>query len=147
MVAAPLLALGSEGEKGPSRNVHQSQAWPTALHNPRIDGDNIIVRSDYEGIVGLLLWTTPSVVTLPLGASLLSLICLMGTPLQEPGEIDISPWQYSKKPFHEVPVRKTVDPFPFETYSCNAYDLERLMLHRLQAKVPALAQNPEKQGP
>ncbi|OQV09672.1 hypothetical protein CLAIMM_13766 [Cladophialophora immunda] len=153
LVAAPLLALGSEGEKGkgeklPSRrrrniNVQQqSQDWPMALHNPRIDADNIIVRSDHEGIVGLLLWTTPPIVTLPLGASLLSLLCLMGTPLQEPGDIEISSWKYDKKPFHEVPVRKNVDPFPFETHSRNAYDLERLMLHRLQAKVPALAQNP-----
>ncbi|KAI1110289.1 hypothetical protein F5Y14DRAFT_429283 [Nemania sp. NC0429] len=152
LVAAPLASLGSEGGKGKGENrqgrrnmdVQQLEAWPTALHNPRIDADNIIVRSDHEGIVGLLLWTTPSLVSLPLGASLLGLLCLMGTPLQEPGDTCISRWQYKDKPFHEVPVRKKVDPFPFKTYSRNAYDFERLMLHRLQAKVPALAQNPGK---
>ncbi|KAH8759493.1 hypothetical protein F5883DRAFT_145284, partial [Diaporthe sp. PMI_573] len=147
LVAAP-LASGSEGEKSQSRrrrrrniNVQRLQAWPTALHNPSIDADNIIVRSDYSGIVGLLLWTTPSVITLPFGASLLGL--LEGTPLQVQEAVDKNfSWTFRNKPFHEIPVRKTVNTFPFETYSRNAYDLERLMLHYLQAKVPALAQNP-----
>ncbi|KAH8757947.1 hypothetical protein F5883DRAFT_566871, partial [Diaporthe sp. PMI_573] len=149
LVAAPLALLGSEGEQGEGEEINVQQllqAWPMALHNPRIDADNIIVGSDYKSMVGLLRWTTPSVVTLPLGASLLGLLCLEGTPLQEPGDIELPWWSRNRDytaAFHQRPVRRNVDPFPFETHSRNAYDLERLMLLYVQAKVPALAQHPE----
>ncbi|KAI1425029.1 hypothetical protein F5Y12DRAFT_398932 [Xylaria sp. FL1777] len=148
-VAAPLALLGSEGEEGEGEEIDVQQllqAWPMVLHNPRIDADNIIVGSDYKSMVGLLRWTTPSVVTLPLGASLLGLLSLEGTPLQEPGDIELTRWSTNtdfEAAFHQRPVRKNVDRFPFETHSCNAYDLERLMLLYVQAKVPALAQHPE----
>jgi hypothetical protein len=61
LVAAP-LASGSKGRRRRrSINVQKLQDWPKALHNPRIDVDNITVRSDYSGVIGLLLWSTPSV--------------------------------------------------------------------------------------
>lgn len=141
MVIRP-LTLGSESGGG-GASIGVQQDWPTELHNPRIDADNIIVRSDYWGIVGLFLWATPPVVQLPIGATLLGLLCLEGMPLQvqETGDDD-GLRRYRNKPAHQVPVRKVVEEFPFETYSRNAYDLERLMLRYLEEMVTGLALDP-----
>ncbi|KAI9674064.1 MAG: hypothetical protein M1822_009571 [Bathelium mastoideum] len=51
--------------------------WPMVLHNPRLDAHNIIVRHDWSGIAGVLLWTAPPVLTLPFGASLCGLLFLL----------------------------------------------------------------------
>ncbi|KAI0865184.1 hypothetical protein F4860DRAFT_346831 [Xylaria cubensis] len=132
-VVAP---LGSEG--GSSINT---QNWPTVLHNPRIDADNIIVRSDFSGIVGLLLWTTPPAVRLPFGASLLGLVFLEGTPLQVEDATEGS--EDGNKPARKASARAIVDNFPVKSYSRDVYDLESLMLRYLQQKVPAFAQDPK----
>ncbi|KAH8754807.1 hypothetical protein F5883DRAFT_572499, partial [Diaporthe sp. PMI_573] len=65
-----------------------ADAWPTAPYNPRCGGDNLIVRPGRAGVGGLVLWTVPAPVELPLGAALCGLLPVLGQPMRPPAEVD-----------------------------------------------------------
>jgi hypothetical protein len=92
------------------------------------------MKYTYEGPI------LPSIVPLPFGAPLLSLLFLEETPLPVPEATEERKYRYT--PVYKVPIRKVVDNFPFETYSRNTDHLKTLTLLYLQEKVPVLAKNP-----
>ncbi|KAH8761652.1 hypothetical protein F5883DRAFT_126893 [Diaporthe sp. PMI_573] len=92
------------------RGGADADAWPTAPYNPRCGGDNLIVRPGRAGVGGLLLWTAPAPVELPLGAALCLLLPLLGQPLRPPAEIKSKyPWVVDHLPFRGH--RRDVDRF------------------------------------
>ncbi|KAH6982351.1 hypothetical protein BKA56DRAFT_616420 [Ilyonectria sp. MPI-CAGE-AT-0026] len=117
-VCEPLrLAGGGDG-------LSNGQNWPMVLHNPRLDEYNIVVRPDWSGIACVLLWAAPPVMTLPFGASLTGLLCLEGLP----------------DPYEPRCAEEGMAP-PFEGYSREVYQLQRLCMYYLREKHPALAKD------
>lgn len=110
---APMLRRGG---------VTGADAWPTAPHNLRCDGDNVIVRPGWSGFGGMVLWTAPAPVELPLGASLSGLLRLLGQPMRQKAVANPqNPW---------VPV----DVLPFEGYRRDWDKFELLCPEYLQAQ-------------
>ncbi|KAH8761544.1 hypothetical protein F5883DRAFT_562170 [Diaporthe sp. PMI_573] len=106
------------------RGGADADAWPTAPYNPRCGGDNLIVRPGRAGVGGLLLWTAPAPVELPLGAALCLLLPLLGQPLRPPVEIDPK----SKYPY-------VVDVLPFQGHRRDGDRFQLPVMEQLQAQV------------
>ncbi|OAG38284.1 hypothetical protein AYO21_07510 [Fonsecaea monophora] len=110
------------------RNLDTGKNWPMVPHNPLLDVNNIIVRPDWSGIAGVLLWGAPPLMTLPFGASLSGLLRLEGVPdLEDAGDDEQA---------------CEINPSMFDTYSRNGRELERCCLYYLREKIPTLGDDP-----
>ncbi|KAI0466867.1 hypothetical protein F4859DRAFT_526357 [Xylaria cf. heliscus] len=112
---APMRLLGS--------GSLDADAWPTAPYNPRCGGDNAILRPGGAGFGGLVIWTAPALVELPLGAALCGLLPLLGQPMRPPVAIDPE----SKYPY-------VVDPLPFQGHRRDGDRFQLPCIEQLQAQ-------------
>ncbi|OAL30163.1 hypothetical protein AYO20_08879 [Fonsecaea nubica] len=124
-VCEPLPLTGD----GRGHSLDNGEDWPMVPHNPLLDMNNIIVRPDWSGIAGMLLWGAPPLMTLPFGACLSGLLRLEGVP-------DLESVGGGQRVCE-------LNPSIFETYSRNGRELERLCLYYLRQKIPALAEDPQ----
>ncbi|KAH8747957.1 hypothetical protein F5883DRAFT_653368 [Diaporthe sp. PMI_573] len=104
-------------------DVASADAWPTAPHNLRCGGNNIIVGPGLPGFRRLVLWNAQEIMELSLGASLCGLLRLLRQPMRQ--RAVAKPKQKMWMP---------VDLLPFEGYwrDCDTFQLP--YLEHLQAQ-------------
>ncbi|KAI9691241.1 MAG: hypothetical protein M1822_008861 [Bathelium mastoideum] len=120
------------------------QGWPMVPYNPRLDARNIIVRHDWSGIAGVLLWAAPPVVTLPLGASLCGLLFLEAIPYNEEDEYTNEEGEDTdEEDEHTDEEGNPIFLPPLTGYSRDVYELQRVSMYYLREKVPKLMNDPK----